>query len=173
MDSACLKRSYWETGGTDRLQDLQQTSGEVVKFYVQEGDLVHKGDTLVIMHADIGAKLAQAEAAHSAAQAMEDEANNGARKQQIQAAYEIWQKSIAGVDIAQKHSNVSANCLRTESFRLRKRRAQAQCDAAKATEKAAKAQYDMAVEGARVEDKEAARAQVSRANEPLLKSIPM
>jgi len=165
----CLPKEKELLQGQVELTDYRISSElpeRVVKFYVQEGDLVHKGDTLVIMQAaDIGAKLAQAEAAHSAAQAMEDEANNGARKQQIQAAYEIWQKSIAGVDIAQKTFKRVSKLFENGVISAQKRdEAQAQYDAAKATEKAAKAQYDMAVEGARVEDKEAARAQVSRAN---------
>ena len=80
----CLPKEKELLQGQVELTDYRISSKlpeRVVKFYVQEGDLVHKGDTLVIMQAaDIGAKLAQAEAAHSAAQAMEDEANNGAHR---------------------------------------------------------------------------------------------
>jgi len=137
----------------------------VVKFYVQEGDYVHKGDTLVIMQAsDIDAKLEQAEAARSAAQAMQQEAMNGARKEQIRAAYEIWQKSKAGVEIAEKTYNRVQRLYDQGVVAAQKRdEASAQYDAMKATEKAAKAQYDMAVEGARKEDKAAASALVERA----------
>lgn len=77
--------------------------GRVKEIRVEEGDFVHAGDTLVILEApDIMAKYGQASAALAAAQAVEDKANAGARSEQIQGAYEMWQKAIAGLDVAQK-----------------------------------------------------------------------
>ena len=46
--------------------------------------------------------MEQARAAEAAAQAQNEKAIKGARQEQIQAAYEMWQKAIAGVDIAEK-----------------------------------------------------------------------
>lgn len=78
----------------------------ILEIKVSEGDVVSKGDTLVILEApDIQAKLAQAEAAFKAARAMEQKARTGARREQIQSAYEVWQKAIAGREVAEKTYN--------------------------------------------------------------------
>lgn len=137
----------------------------IVKFLVEEGDTVHAGDTLVILDApDVEAKLQQAQAAEAAAQAQSDEARNGARKEQIQGAYSMWQKAKAGVEIAQKTYNRIKNLYDQGVVAAQKfDEASAQRDAAIATEKAARSQYEMAVNGARREDKAAAEALVKRA----------
>ena len=60
----------------------------VLEIRASEGDMVRRGDTLVILEApDIQAKLAQAEAAYKAAQAIAQKARTGARQEQIQSAY--------------------------------------------------------------------------------------
>ena len=139
--------------------------GRVAEIRFEEGDFVKKGDTLAILEApDIEAKLAQANAAYSAAKAVEQKAQNGARSEQIQAAYEIWQKAKAGLDVATKTYDRVAKLYEEGVVAEQKRdEAKANFDAMTATEKAAKAQYDMAVNGAQQEDKAAARAQVERA----------
>lgn len=139
--------------------------GRVAEIRFEEGDMVKKGDTLAILEApDIEAKLAQANAAYSAAKAVEQKAKNGVRTEQIQAVYEVWQKAKAGLDVATKtYDRVSK--LYDEGVIAEQKRdeAKANFEAMTATEKAAKAQYDMAVNGAQQEDKAAARAQVERA----------
>ncbi len=137
----------------------------IKKLYVKEGDKVTKGDTLAILEAtDVDAKLEQARAAELAAQAQNAKALAGARKQVKQGAYEMWQKSIAGLTIAQQSYN-RVNRLFKEGVMTAQKRdeVKAMLDAAIATEKAAKAQYEMAEAGARDEDKEAAKALVNRA----------
>lgn len=139
--------------------------GRVKEIRVEEGDFVHAGDTLVVLEApDIMAKYGQANAALAAAQAVEDKANAGARSEQVQGAYEMWQKAIAGLDVAQKtYDRVLALYKDSVVTAQKHDEALAQLNAYKATERAAKSQYDMAVNGAQKEDKEAARAQVNRA----------
>ncbi len=137
----------------------------VLEIRVKEGDFVHRGDTLVVLEApDVEAKLSQANAAYSAAKAMEEKAHNGARQEDIQAAYEMWQKSKAAVDVTEKTyhrvQRLFENGVKAEQKRDE---AKAQYDAAIATEKAARAKYDMAVNGARKEDKSMAMAQAERA----------
>lgn len=137
----------------------------IKRFLVKEGDFVKKGDTLAILEApDIHARLEQAEAAYSAAAAIEQEAQNGARAEQIQQAYEMWQKAKAGVEVAEKTYN-RVNRLFEKGVMPEQKRdeAKAQYDAMLATLKAARAQYDMARNGTRREDKAAAQAQVRRA----------
>ncbi len=139
--------------------------GRILEYRVKEGDTVRKGDTLVIIEApEVQAKMMQAEAAQAAAQAQQQKAYKGARAEQIQGAYELWQKAKAGLEIAQKsHDRVKRlyeqGVLPAQKFD----EAAAQLNAAVATERAAKSQYDMAKNGAEAEDKLAATALVNRA----------
>lgn len=137
----------------------------ILEFRVSEGDAVSRGDTLVILEApDIDAKLAQAEAAFEAAKAMEKKALTGARQEQIQSAYEIWQKAVAGREVAEKTYNRIDRLFKSGVMAEQKRdEALANFQAMQANENAAKSQYDMAVNGSRNEDINAAQAQVSRA----------
>lgn len=137
----------------------------VLRLLVKEGDYVHVGDTLAILDApDVEARAQQALGAESAAEAMSDMARAGARKEQIQGAYELWQQARAGLDIAKK-SYERVQRLFDEGVVSEQKRdeACAQYKAYEAQERAAKSQYDMAQNGARREEKAAAQAQVSRA----------
>ena len=121
--------------------------GRILKYMVKEGDYVHAGDTLAIIEApDVAAKLTQAQAAEDAG------------------AYEMWQKAKAGVDIAEK-SYTRVKRLYDQGVMTAQKldEVTAQRNAAIATERAAKSQYDMAKNGAEREDKEAAAALVNRA----------
>lgn len=139
--------------------------GRVAKFFVEEGSYVQKGDTLAVLSTpDVDAKLAQAMAAKAAALAQNQKALTGTRAEQIQGAYEMWQKAKAGADIAQKSFDRVQNLFNKGVMTAQKRdEAEANLNASIATQKAAKAQYDMAVNGAQREDKEAAQALVEQA----------
>lgn len=139
--------------------------GRIWEFRVKEGQHVEAGDTLALLEApDVVAKLEQARAAQAAAQAQNEKALKGARHEQVQAAYEIWQKAKAGLEIATKSYKRVKNLKEQGVMTAQKLdEATAQRDAAIATEKAARAQYDMARNGAEREDKEAAAALVERA----------
>ena len=137
----------------------------VLEFRVHEGDYVHQGDTLVILEApDNRAKLSQAEAAYAAAQAQEQKAQNGTRQEQVQQAYEMWQRARAGMDVAEKtYRRINRLFEKGVMAEQKRDEAKANYDAMVAAERAAHSQYDMAVNGARIEDKAAAGAQVKRA----------
>lgn len=139
--------------------------GRILEYRVKEGDKVSKGDTLVLLEApEVHAKMLQAEAAQAAAQAQQDKAYKGARAEQIQAAYEMWQKAKAGLDIAEKSYRRVKNLYEQGVLPAQKYdEAAAQLSAMQATEKAAEAQYTMAKNGAEREDKMAAEALVNRA----------
>ena len=80
-------------------------------------------------------------------------------------AYEMWQKAEVGVEITKKSFDRVQKLFDKEVIPAQKRdEAEAQYRAAIATAKAAKSQYDMALNGAEKEDKEAALALVNRAN---------
>lgn len=139
--------------------------GRILELRVKEGDYVHVGDTLAILDApEVEAKKTQAESAESAAAAMKEMADNGARQQQIQGAFEVWQQAKAGLDIAKKTYDRVQRLFNEGVMSAQKRdEALAQYKAYEAQEKAAKSQYDMAKEGARKEERKAAAAQVNRA----------
>lgn len=137
----------------------------ILEIRVKEGDYVHVGDTLAILDApDVEAKKQQAESAESAAAAMSEMAQAGARREQVQAAYELWQQAKAGLDIHKK-SYERVQRLYDEGVMSEQKRdeAYASYKAFEAQERAAKSQYDMAKNGARNEEKAAAQAQVNRA----------
>lgn len=149
----------------DEYRVSSKVPGRILEFRVKEGDSVKAGDTLAILEApDVLAKLSQAQAAEQAAQALSEKAQRGTRQEQLQAAYEMWQKAKAGLEIAQK-SYARINRLYEQGVMSAQKRdeVKAQFDAMTATEKAARSQYEMAKNGAQREDKAAAAAQVERA----------
>ena len=141
-------------------------AGRILSFGAQEGQFVKAGDTLVMLSTpELDAKLEQAQAAEAAAVAQNRKANKGARLELIQGAYEMWQKAKIGLDIAEKSFNRAKKLFESEVISAQKfDEAEAQFLAASATEKAAKSQYDMAKNGAELEDKLSASALVDRAH---------
>lgn len=139
--------------------------GRIKDFLGEEGSFIHAGDTLVIIDSpELDAKLDQATSAEDAALAQNKKANKGARKELILGAYELWQKSLVGVDITKKSFDRVQRLYDKGVLPAQKRdEAEAQYKAAVSTANAAKSQYDMALNGAEAEDKEAAMALVNRA----------
>ena len=139
--------------------------GRILEIRVKEGDFVKVGDTLAILDApEVQAKMEQAQSAHDAASALELKAKNGAREEQVRGAYNLLQQAKAGLEIAEK-SYQRIQRLFDEGVVSEQKRDEvyAQYKAMEAQMKAAQSQYDMAVNGARREDKLAAAAQVGRA----------
>ena len=140
--------------------------GRIEEFRADEGQSVRKGDTLVLIDSpEIRSKIAEANAAKAAAVAQKNKAYNGAQQEQIAGAYEMWQKALVGEEVMRK-SFERITVLHEEKVVSDQKydEVKAQYDAASATARAAKSQYDMAVKGARQEDKDAAVALVERAN---------
>jgi HlyD family secretion protein len=108
--------------------------------------------------------MEQAQSAESAAAALELKAQNGAREEQVRGAFNVLQQAKAGLEIAEKSYNRVQRLYDEGVMSAQKRdEAYANYKAMEAQMKAAQSQYDMAVNGARVEDKMAAAAQVGRA----------
>jgi HlyD family secretion protein len=139
--------------------------GRILELRVKEGDYVKVGDTLAILDApEVRAKMEQAQGAQNAAAALELKARNGARKEQIQGAFSVLQQAKAGYEVAEKSYNRIQRLFDEGVISAQKRdEVYASYKAMEAQMKAAQSQYDMAVNGARMEDKLAAAAQVSRA----------
>lgn len=138
--------------------------GRIEMYLYEEGEQVKKGDTLVIIYSpEVEAKKAQALAARDMAEAVNQKAKNGARSEQVQGAYELYQKAKAGEEIYRKSYERVQRLYDKGVVSAQKRdEVEAQYKAAEATVKAARSQYQMALAGAREEDKAAAEAQVAR-----------
>ena len=140
--------------------------GHVTELYYREGQEVHKGDTVAFIDSpQVRAKLAQAKAARSAAQAQSTKAKNGAQREQIAGAYQLWQQARVQEDIMKKSFDRVKKLYEQKVVPAQKYdETKAKYDAAVAQERAAKSQYDMALRGARAEDKAAAEALVHQAD---------
>ena len=139
--------------------------GRILEIRVKEGDYVKVGDTLAILDApEVRAKMEQARSAENAAAALELKAQNGARQEQIQGVYQVWQQAKAGLEIAEKSYQRIQRLFDEGVVSAQKRdEVYANYKAMEAQCKAAESQYQMAQNGARREDKLAAAAQVGRA----------
>ncbi|MBQ3881957.1 MAG: efflux RND transporter periplasmic adaptor subunit [Bacteroidales bacterium] len=139
--------------------------GRVEQLYVREGQMVHKGDTVVYIDSpEVRAKLAQAQGALTSARAQRSMARNGARQEQITGAYELWQQAVVQEDVMKKSFERVQRLYDQKVISAQKYdETKAKYDASVAQTKAAKSQYDMAVNGARAEEKEAAEGLVDRA----------
>lgn len=138
--------------------------GRIEMYLYEEGEHVKKGDTLVVIYSpEVEAKKEQALAAREMAEAVNEKARNGAQREQITGAYELWQKAKAGEEIYRKSYDRVQRLFEKGVVSEQKRdEVYAQYKAAVATTKAAKSQYDMAMAGARQEDRAAAEAQVAK-----------
>ena len=139
--------------------------GRIDEMKVEEGQQVEKGQLLYMLSTpELDAKLQQAEAVKSAASALDQAALAGARVQQIEAAMNMWQKAQAGLELARKTLDRVQNLYNQGVIPAQKLdEATANYQAMEATALAAKAQYNLAMDGARKEDKEAAAARVRQA----------
>lgn len=139
--------------------------GRIERLLVSEGSPVNQGDTLVILSSpELNAKMIQATSTEEAASAQSRKAIRGARQEQISGAYELWQKAEVGVRLAEKTYTRVNNMFNDGVVPAQKRdEAEAAWQAAIATAKAARSQYEMAVNGAENEDKQSAAAMVNRA----------
>ena len=135
--------------------------GRIAAVLVKEGDTVAVGTPLMRMDSpEVNAKLAQATAAQEAAQAVAQKAQNGARPQEVEMARMGWQRAQAAADLA-AISFQRVDKLAQEGLVAAQKRDEAEANfkAARDGAIATKAQYDMALVGARPEDKAAAAAQ--------------
>lgn len=135
--------------------------GRISEVFVKKGDSVALGDAIFSLSSpEVDAKLKQAEAAKDAAGAQKNQADNGARIQEIQAAHDQWEKAKAAEALMLTTYN-RINTLYEQGVISQQKRDEVytQYQAAKYTSNAAGQMAQMAKEGARVEIKAAASAQ--------------
>jgi HlyD family secretion protein len=140
-------------------------AGRIEELRVREGDRVAAGEAIVRLSSpEIDARLAQARAATVAARAQRDKAFVGARDEELRQARATWQRARTGTELAEK-TFARLERLHADGVVPAQRRdeADAQLRAAREAEETARAVYDMAVAGARDEDKRTADATVERA----------
>jgi len=135
--------------------------GRISEIFVRKGESVKVGDAIFTLSSpEVDAKLKQAEAAKDAAGAQKTQANNGARKQEVQAAHDQWRKAKAA-EALMFTTYKRINTLYKQGVISEQKRDEVytQYKAAKYTSNAAKQMASMAKEGAREEIKAAASAQ--------------
>ena len=140
-------------------------SARIATLAVREGQAVAAGEALVTLDSpEVRARLAQAGAAQAAADAQRDLVDVGARPEEILAARAMWNKATAGVELADKTYR-RLNALYKEGLVSQQRNDEAQANytAALETARAARAQYDTALSGARPQEKQAAGAAARQA----------
>ncbi len=140
-------------------------AGRVDSVFVREGDAVHRGQILVSIDSpEIRAKLVQASSAERAADAQRAKTERGSRAEEIRAARSLWQQAQTAFELAQKTAERITRLHRDGVVPLQKLdEATAARDASRDAAEAARARYDMAVTGARSEDRAAAGALADQA----------
>ncbi len=138
--------------------------GRIDGIFVKEGDRVTSGQVLVqISTPEIDAKLMQAESLKKAAAAIDTKINKGARQEEIQMAFNMWQQAKAGLELAEKTYTRVENLYNEKVIPAQQRdEVETKLKAAREIEKAASAAYTMVKKGLRPEDKEAALAVVDQ-----------
>lgn len=141
--------------------------GRIDTILVEEGAYVEKDQILAIISTpEIDAQLSQFESAKVAAVAIDKKVDQGARSQEIQALYNVWQQAKATKELANTTYNRLENLYKDNVISSQKRdEAYTQLQVALNAESAAKANYEMIKSGARPEDKTVAKAQVSQASD--------
>jgi len=139
--------------------------GRIQEVAVEKGQQVKKGNFIFsIKSPEIDAKLANANAVRSAADAQSRKAQNGAQEEDITAAYSTYVKAEAAAQFAEKTFTRIQN-LYNEGVVPEQQldEGETRMRAARETANAAKAIWQKAEKGAREEDKAAAAAMVKRA----------
>lgn len=138
--------------------------GRVSKVHVQQGQTVQAGDLLFELDSpEVSAKVSEARAAEAAASAVAAKARAGARPEEIEAARLTWERASTGAALA-KSTYDRVQAMFDEGILAGQKRdeALAQWRAAQLQADAARTQYEMALKGARAEDKAAAAYQAEQ-----------
>lgn len=133
---------------------------------VEEGQYVEAGDTLVHIYSPMAeAQLFSANALRAAASAENNKVDAGTRSEMIRMAHDMLLQSQAALEIAHK-TYMRMQSLYDKGVVSEQKRDEAQAAylMAQASESAARSQYEMAMKGAREEDRKAAAAMLEAAD---------
>jgi HlyD family secretion protein len=151
---------------TTEIRVSSEIPGRIETIYVKLGDQVKKGQLLATIESDIlAAKVQQAEGMYDAAKSVNEKANFGARNQEVlatenqykmtQSQYSFAEKSYKRLKQMSLDSLISQQQMDEVTFKR---------DAAFEQMNAAKNVFEMAKEGARIEDIKASKGQMNAAN---------
>ncbi len=140
-------------------------AGRIAEIRVEEGDEVTEGELLYILSTpELDAKMEQALGAENTARALDEKALRGAREEQKSEVKSIWQKAQAGRVLAERSFTRIERLFREGVIPAQQYdEAQANLEAATATEEAARAQYELVLAGATTEDRQAAAGGLQQA----------
>lgn len=139
--------------------------GRIDTFLVKEGQYVKAGDTLVVINSpEARAKYQQANALENVARFQHQKIDKGTRKQIVATMLQLWNKSKSDLALAQTtYTRIEALYKDSVVTSQRRDEVKALYDAAVAGERAAWNQYQMALDGAQIQDKESALSLVNAA----------
>ena len=175
MVAAILQLQEFATKPRDKyLQDQMEARrvlvagkvpGRIEKLLVREGQTVKKNALVAVINSpEIEAKKMQAQGALGAAKAQANKAKNGARSEDVKALKAMAARAQDAANLAKNTYERVQKLYNEGVLPLQKRdEAETQMKASQGAADAARAQYEMALAGARDEDKEAAEALVKQA----------
>ena len=139
--------------------------GRIDTFLVKEGQNVKIGDTLVIINSpEALAKFEQVNAFENIAKFQNQKIDEGTRKQIVESMLQLWNKAKSDLQLAQTTYNRILSLYKDSVVTSqRKDEVEALYKAALAGERAAYQQYQLAVDGAQIQDRESARSLVNAA----------
>ncbi|MCX6231490.1 MAG: efflux RND transporter periplasmic adaptor subunit [Bacteroidetes bacterium] len=148
-----------------QIKVASKLTGRIDSIAVHKGDKIKRGQLLfVIKSPEIEAKIQQAYATLKGAVAQNNKAIFGAEKEDIQAAYNSYLKANTAYELAQKTYERINNLYNEGVLPAQKRdEAESNYKVAQETTNAAKALLEKVQKGCRIEDKDAAKAMVSKA----------
>lgn len=134
--------------------------GRVAKLHVREGDEVLPGTPLVLLDSpEVQAKVSQAQSALAAAAARQQLVDDGTRHEEIRTAQAAWQRSVADAKLAETTFR-RVNALYEQGLISQQRNdeVETQYHSAMDASNAARAQYELNLNGFRSEERTAAAA---------------
>ncbi len=137
-----------------------KVAGRIDKIFIKKGSIVAKGDLIFSLSSpEVDVKLEQAKAAKDAVDAQKNQVDNGARKEQVKAAYNQWQKAKVAKELMKKTYKRIQKLYEKGVISLQKRdEIYTKYKASEYTANAAKQLAIMTKKGARIEIKKAASA---------------
>jgi len=132
--------------------------GRIGELHVREGDDVEVGDLLVTLDSpEVEAKLSEAEAARDVAVSKQELLDNGMRQEDLRVARANWERALSAADLAQTTFK-RINSLYTDGLVSQQRNDEVETSyrSSRDAVNAARAQYDLTLNGFRKEERTAA-----------------
>lgn len=145
---------------TRHIDVASKIPGRIGLLSVKEGDYLSRGQIVAVLESkEMNAKVEQARGAMNAAKAKMMMAKNGLRPKELEAALKQYLQAKAQAELLEKTYNRVMKLFKDSTISSQEKdQAEAQYISAREQMEAAKARYEMATEGARSEEREAAQS---------------